>query len=341
MIASKPVGSNDSFYTFNCLLKEQKDNGLIEVFKKIKQFYNILIEWYTNRELYHKIGYLIASKSFGRRTAQRQDLPYHPPTLGDLVNNALSRNRTTFVSEIDAKIRASIAIDIDIDSLTYGVHNNEIAKVLLLFNIQTYINAININELYPFQAHKDKPWSIEHIHARNSDNIDENRKAEWIRWLGAHTGVLQSIVIENPNSSVGAKADELKSSINRVNNVRTITWAIFEDVFNQVLQFFTDGEENNGEGMDELGNLALLRQSDNAFLSNSVFEVKRQAIMALDARMSFIPICTRRAFMKFYSTAAAEQNFYWSSEDRRDYLHSIKDTIQQYLPNNNQTSLAH
>jgi len=47
-----------------------------------------------------------------------------------------------------------------------------------------------ISEFYPFRLHKNATWSLEHIHAQNSESLDQNKREQWISWLNNHKEVL-------------------------------------------------------------------------------------------------------------------------------------------------------
>jgi hypothetical protein len=80
-----------------------------------------------------------------------------------------------------------------------------------------------------------------------------------------------------------------------------------------------------------ISNLALLSKADNSRLSNSVFEVKRQNVLAVDRKGGYIPVCTRNVFLKYYTSADAHQNHFWGLQDREHYLTAITDTVNKYL----------
>src|SRR4029450_975656 len=92
----------------------------------------------------------------------------------------------------------------------------------------------------------------------------------------------------------------------------TISSETFEPLHQELTRLFTADEDEDDTGhpdgpgdmdyneMDGIGNLALLAGGDNALLSNEVFEVKRRRIIGLDRRGSYIPVCTRNVFLKYY-----------------------------------------
>ena len=81
--------------------------------------------------------------------------------------------------------------------------------------------------------------------------------------------------------------------------------------------------------------MALLSGTVNTSISNSVFEVKRQLIMENDAKGEYIPYCTRLVFLKYYNNSkedfCVQQSFYWSEQDRENYLKKIKAVLNPVL----------
>jgi hypothetical protein len=69
-----------------------------------------------------------------------------------------------------------------------------------------------------------------------------------------------------------------------------------------------------------IDNLALLPVELNSALNNAVFEVKRERVIAMDRDGKYIPICTRRVFLKYYTESGDQQLQFWSKQDREAYL---------------------
>ena len=132
----------------------------------------------------------------------------------------------------------------------------------------------------------------------------------------------------NDNQQVRQLIDE----INQYNN-QDLTWQRFSAIFSKVNDFFTEEVESMDKESEGIPNLALLSQPDNAALNNSVFEIKRREIIRLDKEGHFIPICTKRAFLKYYSDEnSTSQNYFWSSHDREKYFDAVKDLLSEYSP---------
>lgn len=79
--------------------------------------------------------------------------------------------------------------------------------------------------------------------------------------------------------------------------------------------------------------MALLSKDDNSILNNNIFPIKRNKIITLDEKGSFIPICTKNVFLKYYSKNV-EQNVKWEKDDRDSYIREIEQTLKIFLPLN-------
>ncbi len=322
LISGKTDEEKDPFYTFLNFIEKQKKEELSEIWLEIEHFYYTILEWNNDRNFYHKIGYLIAAKHTSRNKM----------TLGDIIKASMSMKKNEFEKLVNSQI--SETVKFEISELRYKNHPNQIFNVMLLFNVETYRSSDAITEFYPFKQHKDNYWSLEHIHARNSENFDKTKKEPWRKWLDLHLPLLNELV-QNPQDGLSInEVNETISDIERYNNPQ-LTWNRFTNIFNKINDFLTSDTESMDRESEGLSNLALLSQPDNAALNNSVFEIKKREIIKLDKQGSFIPICTRRVFAKyFYDEGIATQYFFWSTEDRQNYFNDIKETIQKYLPEN-------
>lgn len=315
MITQKNEDVRDDYHTFIELSKKQNQNqnGLSEVWKEIEHFYNTLVQWYSDKKYYHRIGYLITSRHFGL---------YKGINLNELVGFAMTKSKDDFNLQIDNYIRESV--NVEPSELRYENDSHEIFNILLLFNVNVYINSNSLSEFYPFKQHKDNKWSLEHIHARKSENFDKTKKEAWLKWLSLHKLSLNEF--DKP------EAMQLVEEINQCNNDR-ITWERFSGLFAKINDFFTEEIYSMDQESEGLMNLALLSQPDNSALNNSVFEIKRKEIIRLDKEGNFIPICTKRVFMKYYNDEGiSSQNYFWSSEDRKYYFKTLTEALADYLP---------
>lgn len=320
LISKKDDGIKDPLYTFLSFTKSQNGRSLNQIWENIEQFYFTLLEWYNNKDFYHKIGYLIAAKQF----ASFKNIELH-----ELVKSSLTLPKEKFEQKIDDLIRDSVRFELS--ELRYKDHPNQIFNLLLLFNVETNRTTDAISEFYPFKQHKGTVWSLEHIHARNSENFDKNKREPWQVWLDYHLPLLIEVDTSNLSAINNEDVKKLVEDIRRYNNPQ-LTWEHFDNLFRRVNDLLSINKESLDRDCEGLVNLALLSQPDNAALNNSVFEVKRREILRLDKKGSFIPVCTRRVFMKYYNDSNADnQQFFWSEKDRDNYLKSLKEKLELYL----------
>lgn len=320
IITNKNEDKQDPYFTFTKFLEEQQHSPLLTIWDKIEQFYSTISDWYSDTELYHKIGYLVSARSVGS---------YKGVNLAELVTKALNKDSTkdSFKSYIDNLIQKSI--DWNFKELRYDEDPDKIFNILLLFNVET--NYLSEYEPYPFKFHKSKNWSLEHIHARNSEKFDKTKKEQWLEWLKHHLPIL-----ENRLSSLNVEdTNEIENVITQVkgylSNPENLRWEKFDILFNEMHQLFNQNDDSLERDLDSLSNLALLGMNDNAALNNSIFEVKYRKIIEMDKEGKFIPICTRRVFMKYYNdNSTSQQHYFWSENDRQGYFANIENTLQKY-----------
>ena len=81
--------------------------------------------------------------------------------------------------------------------------------------------------------------------------------------------------------------------------------------------------------------MALLGGLENTLLSNSIFEVKRKEILRMDAEGKYIPLCTKNLFLKYHNVNDEnflnQQLYFWSENDRKNYLSHINLILSEYL----------
>ncbi|WP_157279224.1 DUF262 domain-containing protein [Aliarcobacter butzleri] len=298
LIANVPK-DNEEFFTFhyfNQILNENQNN-IDEIWKLVKTYFMTFTEWYENNELYHLIGYLICIGT----------------TIKQIESESKNLAKDVFKSYLENLIKEKLS-KIELDKLEYGQNNEDIKRILLLHNIVTLIK--NDSQMrFPFDKYKDKneKWSLEHIHAQNSKGLDSDEKRK--SWLIETIKDIQNIQ---------DLSDEIKLPI-----IDKINYAIeynkfgeseFNEIQQNVFEIFGDYE------LHTIDNLALLSGKHNSKLNNSIFPAKRNIIINLDKNGSFIPICTKNVFLKYFSKNLS-QVYFWSEDDRNDYYRDIEEKL--------------
>jgi len=316
MIADKKK-DEDPLFTFLFFLGKSKDNfgPLWKLWLSIEQYYLTLCEWYKDKNLYHKVGYLI---TVGEH-------------IGNLIKLSMEEKKNSFEAALNKKIQDSLNFDLEGLSYEKSGDYKKIEKLLVLFNVESIRCNESITEFYPFKSHKQTSWSLEHIHAQNSESLDKTRKDPWFKWLGYHKALIRELKVEEKNKETQEELTKLLSEISEF-DTENLTWEKFNSLSKTIIDRFSENENEHSNELHSISNLALLSQPDNAALNNAVFEVKRREIIKMDKEGKYIPLCTRRVFFKYYNDKpSSQQYFFWSKDDRVNYLNEIKRTLKVYL----------
>lgn len=316
LISDKPVNNKEKNFTFFYFDMLSQDKKLSEIWKNIQHTFLILKDWYENHELYHKIGYLIASD-----TKSLQE-------IYELAKNKKAGKgitKTEFKTKLNTYIKESIEISNNYSELSYEKNADyaKISKLLLLFNVESVRQNGEQSQWFPFEKIKYQEkgkvsWSLEHIHAQQSQGM--RKQSDWKEWLRLH---IPSVV------AISEGNDELIERMQRAYDKERLDRLEFEDLQEKAIQRLS--VQGNTEYMHSISNLALLNTSNNAALSNATFDVKRNEIIKIDKKGQFIPFCTKMVFLKYYTPSASSQLHFWGEEDRAAYIDAINSTLKCYL----------
>jgi len=192
---------SDPYSTFRFFSNkfEKKSKEIIEIiWLEVKNYFQTLEEWYSERELFHKIGYLVC---------EGENLEF-------LVKESLTKKKDEFQSFLNSLIRKKMK-NISIDELQYG--DKKINTVLLLYNIQTMLMNDSVKSKFPFDLYKKEKWDIEHITSvKDSRPEQSTHKKMW----------LQDAYYFIEDDNLKRKVSSCKIDEN------------FDDVFDEVVNYF-------------------------------------------------------------------------------------------------------
>ena len=319
-----------TFFYFDRQIKSLSEttteNPLLEIWSRIYHVFLTLREWYTNHDFYHKIGYLITIGVPLRKIYTVWQNDGNTPLAKDI-----------FLSELDKMISESISIKDkeELLSLSYDTRKDKLQKVLTLFNVETERLMDDGKRRFPFDKHKDSIWSLEHIHAQNAESLKKNK--DILTWLESHIALLKSSEgsIFEVNNELIEKMEILIEQLHSDKDPGNVRER-FNEIQKEVIIIFTSKEDVVKENSYShgLANMALLDVSQNAALSNSVFDVKRHRVINYDKEGRYIPICTKHVFFKYY-TQEGPSLFFWGEADRRDYVEALNVKISPYYKQDN------
>ena len=326
MAGGKSRDKYATFFYFNNKIKEKEKKQ--DVWKEIVAYFARLKEWYGNREIFHKVGFLV---SVGNKDK----------ALINLLNNSAGKKKDEVSVYLDSEIKKEMK-EVNLGELTYQKNKDQtlIHRTLLLFNILSVMNVKDESLRFPFDKYKNNAWSLEHIHAQNAETLNTTEKQK--EWLSIHKEVLQSMVerenLENvikekeeQGSSIETQIKKLRNLLNAIEKMEqqnSIVKAQFDELQKEVFEQLS--KETEGDYLDSLANMALLNIGNNAALNNSVFEVKRRKIIEMDKAGAYIPYCTRMVFFKYY-TSTPSNLYFWGADDREAYIKAIEETLKPYL----------
>lgn len=299
-----------TFFHFDNLLKSGAK--LYDVWKEIQHTFLILKEWRHNHELYHKVGYLIATEHM---------------SLADIYHTTRSMRKSEFVDYLDDRIRDSINFgDKSYEDLSYdkSADREMIERLLLLFNVESVRTVDCGKQWFPFDKHKDSCWSLEHIHAQQSEGLDSNEKRAL--WIKAHIGSLKSFD-DDESRNLTNQMEELLTNIEE-NPKSTKVRNLFEPMQQAVVDKLSEG---GADYIHRIDNMALLDGGDNAALSNYVFDAKRNLVIEWDKQGKYIPYCTKMVFFKYYTPSNLSQLHFWGAKDREAYIDAINRKLSPYM----------
>lgn len=280
-----------SYYVFEYVLKHNYKTEE-QIWKDTNKLFRAFLDWYDDRKIYHRVGYLI----------------YFKYNLLSLYKKYESKTKDYFIKEeLDNLIRKDIQ-NINLMEFNYG--DKGIKKVLLLFNIETILQNKNSNARFDFfnlkfkkekESIKLRSWDIEHI-ASQTDN--ENKK-EWIKTVYKYIG--NKNISDEKLNFLEKRYERFYSLVKRLLNISELDETI----------------KNN------IGNLTLLDSKTNRSYGNAFFPVKRAIIIDEDSKGNFIPIATKNVFLKQYSKKLSDM-MNWNEDDVKNYREEIYKLLKDY-----------
>ncbi len=280
-----------SFYVFDRLLREKlKSQG--ELWKETKEYFRIFEELFNHNTYYHYVGFLM--------NATKKD-------MNDIVKIYKANSKPDFEKELEKTM--SIDIEKEFKTLEYGSDDKTIEYLLFLFNV--LITKDSGYARYPFDLHNEDKWTLEHIHAQNSENIPKSKRKEILE-IQMQSNYISQEIKEKIKDILSSHKDVEKED--------------FENIQKSIYQQFTDEEDE----IHTIDNLALISKEINSSLGNAIFPAKRAKIKILDEEGKFIPLGTKNVFMKYYSDEVGEF-FTWNRGDREAYRKVLEKRLQPFI----------
>jgi hypothetical protein len=245
------------------------------------------------------------------------------------------------VKLLDDRIRKGLDLSgSGLDELSYEGSVAKCMQALLLMNVETIRRMQDSAERYSFRAHASGKWSLEHIHAQNAETL--NTEEQWASWLKHHRDALEAMP-HGDGDQHRPLTDRIDTVLEQFEGHQPITGRTFHELERELGEIFAPKSTNESaqddiQSIHSISNLALLDCGTNSVLSNSVFEVKRRHVLERDRAGSYIPVCTRNVFLKYYTVEGAQQIHFWGAPDRTAYLAAMRCQLERYLKQEESTA---
>lgn len=301
------------------------------IWKLIENAFSIVNSWFCETDataqpvIYHYVGYLLS------RNHKKID---------ELFRKASTMGKKEFVGYLKKAIEKTVIDGGELSELSYDRNPYAIHNILLLFNVLTCLtisrgpyNRFPFDRYREIMSEKGNSWSLEHVHAQNSDDPIKTADAAkiWIDDVLCALKGVEKVYVDGEENEVSEEIS-LTGILEKLKDMSESTSMDMER-FNSVKMEL----ENifNGDTIHDLCNMALLSKKDNSALNKSIFPVKRAKIIELEKAGKFIPPCTKNVFLKFYSHSV-NQPFYWGLDDQRNYFEEIECVINKFITNDNE-----
>ena len=303
---------------------EERLKKIGEIWERIYTIFGLISEWYEDQELYHHVGYLMCTES-------------SPSKRLTLLCELLKQAKTCTVPDFKASLRREIGKKIEaihLNELSYEERPADIHRVLLLHNIHQHIFTSE-QIRFPFDLYAKEKWSLEHIYAQQSEPL-RNRE-EQIGFIEEHISTFRedSFGDDEETSSLIVDLEGIRSKIQDPEKTESERVSLFENAL-ELITAFEVKHMGDMVPLHGLQNLCLLSRGVNSALSNRTFARKRKIMreIVMTAAQEYIPMATRRVFLKYYS-ASPKDNAYWRREDAEAYMKHIRSVCEHYTSPSN------
>lgn len=278
---------------------ENKKQWVETQWNEVRNNFLTLKEWFKDFEYYHLVGALI-------------HLGYNINTIFDL--KLQSNSKTAFKEALKAEFAKIIgSFGNNLENVYYS--SGKERKALLLFNIISILQSEEKAYRFPFNKFKTMNWDIEHIHAIATDT---NNKAVQKAWL-------------EENKNYITDDETLAQKIQDILSLKEIKEEELSSLVEEVTKYLSEKGFDN-DNINDLSNLTLLDSGTNRSYKNIIFPLKRMRIIEEDKKGTFIPLCTKNVFQKYYTPDASDLSI-WSKEDKENYRQSIITTFNTFVNN--------
>ena len=309
------------------MIKDIWDNGVVAI-------YNSLYSWYSDDELFHYVGFLVATESKKAGTGIVPEVIMNLLCVDGSLNEIRAEARKAVFNRLKNILTGEKSIFL---KNCYNESNTkDIVAFLLFFNVWTCLNA---GTRFPFDKFNNtaKRAICPHCYKELKDLSEEEKSCRFCQ-----KEIDSKSLIKDIGTPVKWDVEHIKAK-----KLKEIKESELDDTIKQWLESeYPDILENNQISIEKynqfannytsdhtISNLVLLDSSTNRSYGNDFFNEKRIEIIERDKGNIYIPICTKNVFLKYYNQNP-DTTLAWTDSDEESYYEAIKDClryIEKYL----------
>lgn len=302
--------NTETYDFFQKRFEEASDQGRLTEYinkqwEEVKTVADKIRYWYGNKELYHKIGYILfdCKKASDKRCKMREIINKSKETAPEFKQYL--KDEIVRILDWNGK-----------DNLQKGNDDKKIRKALLLHNILTLNNQKNESARFSFKDYLSLKYDLEHINP-TAEDAPQN-EVEKRNWLKEESSFVDDKSLKKKMLTFDQFGDSEKES------------DAFLRLYKNVLDYYTHNQTDKVAN-DDMSNLVLLDYKTNRAYKNWSFARKRKFLFERDAEGRFIPFATKKAFNKQYTQEVIPNMTYWSENDKKAYEHDYKEVLKNYF----------
>ena len=348
---------------------ENVDDPIEAIWSRIRNVFNLITNWYEDREWYHFIGLLriLPKKKRNNREFVRDIYNMSVDTNGNPVS------RPDFSKALKKKIAEEIPVIPDnktLDSLSYDEEPDVMRAILKALNVKTAIDDATDGSLFSFHLYDEYNLiSLDHIHPQTItlSNMPFTIFTEWLDRRSEEIVSLSDSDFEKAASreTIGDRSEEgikeftmeevkemgriLKEKVLLAENtIRQIAknaksyadpdnFPALEKAVKVIDSLFGQLTGIDPEELHSLRNMALVDTPTNAALQNFMLDRKREILMSRHARGvkgekngTYAMPSTRKVYSKDYLRNSPGDMRFWRKEDRDNYFAAISDAYNYF-----------
>ncbi len=327
------------------------EDTLKQVWSVVKQIFNTLYEWFTQLELYHYVGYLMARPK--ESTRQKANALAQQALLYKLLEqwNAPGMTVAKFKNFLRDEINETLRDCADLGKVyeSKGCPKTQCRPLLLLHNVESVVQQGQVMQQaydqpvfarFPFNLYKREKWDVEHIDSNTTNDLTDF--ADQKEWL------LTSYLV-----ATDAQREEIKQFCETMQNNDNDAERkqAFDRLAHEILPDEQADDRLTEDEKNQVWNFTLLDEGTNRSYGNAIFPAKRRTIIGKEqgvcfptpmftkekgfvvpkeypAKSSFIPLCTKQAFMKYYNPLSGSL-VAWTRRDADAYRENIYRTLSK------------